>query len=109
MKAHKALYKIPLLDVAPAITETAKSLGQLFELIEKALPGTEERLLRLALKQSVIIARNKRKATKAEINEFMDRIKSKKKALRTAKRLNLPLTEIKNDILLLLNDIGDKK
>lgn len=108
MKRNRALDKIPLsLDVVPAITTGLESAGDLFNLIEKALPSEQERLIRLGLKQAQIMARAKKKATRAEINAYMDRIKAKKRALREAKRMKLPLDDMRNDLLILLNEVAD--
>lgn len=108
MKRNPALDGISLsADAGPVITESIKTAGDLFNLIEKALPSETERLIRLGYNEAKVIARAQKRASWFKIQRDLFRIRIKERMFDRAVKRGIPLDNIREDLLKLYNDIAD--
>lgn len=108
MKKSPKLDEIELgVDAVPLLTESVKTVGDLFDLINKALPSEQERIMRLGFNQVKIIAKSQAKASWWTIQKNLYRIRVKERIFGKAVKRGLPLDGIKSDLLELYNSIAD--
>jgi len=73
--------------------------------VEKTLPGSEERLKRMALREEAIKARAKTQAEREAKKQFEINISKLTKAIRVARRHKIDTTGIEADLKQLLESI----
>lgn len=112
MHKNPALDKIEVpgeleLDIAPAITESAVTLGKLFDLIKSGMRTEKERAMILGFREVIYRTRAQENARRKIINTQVLAIKRKRWAYRVAKRMGFDTTAIEQDMLIMLNGLAD--
>lgn len=88
------------------ITQALEITENVTNIIEKALPSEQERLLRLEINKVAKIARAKFRAEKHKLNQTMLIIKRMRKGLCVARKEGLDLTKLKANLQAVLESIG---